>query len=57
MAEEEKKKKLSPLTVGAGAGASILSMLVGSFFHTSGTIIGAALGSVTYSVAGSAYAF
>ena len=50
MAGEEEKKKLSPLTIGAGAGASVLSMTIGSFFHTAGTLYGAAIGSVTYSV-------
>ncbi len=49
MAEEE-KKKLSPVTLAAGAGASILSMVIGSFFKTAGTIAGAAIASVTYSV-------
>ena len=49
MAEDE-KKKLSPLTLAAGAGASILSMVIGSFFKTAGTIVGAAIASVTYSV-------
>ncbi len=49
MAEEE-KKRLSPLTLAAGAGASILSMVIGSFFKTAGTVAGAAIASVTYSV-------
>jgi hypothetical protein len=49
MAEEE-KKRLSPLTLAAGAGASILSMVIGSFFKTAGTIAGAAIASITYSV-------
>src|SRR6266851_2527682 len=48
MAEE--KKKLSPLTLLAGAGAAVTSMLAGSFFGAAGTIAGAALSSVTYSV-------
>ena len=47
---EEEKKKLSPVTLAAGAGASILSMVIGSFFKTAGTIAGAAIASVTYSV-------
>src|SRR5882724_6912592 len=47
---DEEKKKLSPLTLIAGAGASILSMIIGSFFKTAGTIAGAAIASVTYSV-------
>lgn len=47
---EEEKKKLSPLAVAAGAGASVLSMVIGSFFGDSGTIFGAALSSVTCSV-------
>lgn len=50
MTAEEEKKKLSPLTLAAGAGASILSMVIGSFFKTAGTIAGAAIASVTYSV-------
>ncbi len=45
MAEE--KKKLSPLTVAAGAAASITSMLLGSFLGNAGTIFGAALSSIT----------
>lgn len=48
MAEEEKKLKL--LTIAAGAGASVLSMIIGSFFGDAGTLFGAALSSVTYSV-------
>lgn len=47
---EEEKKKLSPLAVAAGAVASVLSMVIGSFFGASGTIFGAALSSVTCSV-------
>lgn len=47
---EEEKKKLSPLAVAAGAVASVLSMVVGSFFGASGTIFGAALSSITCSV-------
>ena len=50
MTAEEEKKKLSPLTLAAGAGASILSMVIGSYFKTAGTIAGAAIASVTYSV-------
>jgi hypothetical protein len=46
MAEE---KKLSPFTLAAGAVASVLSMLVGSLLGDAGTLIGAAVGSVTYS--------
>jgi hypothetical protein len=46
----EEKKKLSPLAVAAGAVASVISMIVGSFFGASGTIFGAALSSVTCSV-------
>jgi hypothetical protein len=49
MAEEE-KKKLSPLAVAAGAIGSVLSMVIGSLFGASGTILGAALSSVTCSV-------
>ena len=49
MAEAE-KKKLSPFTLAAGAGASVLSMVIGSYFKTAGTIAGAAIASVTYSV-------
>src|SRR6266550_4113516 len=48
MAEEE--KKLRPLTIAAGAGASVLSMVIGSFFGDAGTLFGAALSSITYSV-------
>jgi hypothetical protein len=47
MAEEE--KKLSPFTLAAGAVASVLSMLVGSLLGDAGTLIGAAVGSITYS--------
>jgi hypothetical protein len=47
MAEEE--KKLSPVTLAAGALASVLSMFIGSLLGDAGTLIGAAVGSVTYS--------
>ena len=47
MAEEE--KKLSPITLAAGAVASVVSMLVGSLLGDAGTLIGAAVGSITYS--------
>lgn len=46
MAEE---KKLSPIALGAGAVASVASMLLGSLFGDAGTLYGAAIGSVTYS--------
>lgn len=41
----------------AGAGATVTSMLVGSFFGDSGTVYGAAIGSVTYSVAAEGYEY
>lgn len=50
MADEEEKKKLSPLAVAGGAGGSVLSMLIGSLFGDAGTIYGAALSSVVCSV-------
>jgi hypothetical protein len=44
MAEE--KKKINPISLIAGAAASVFSALAGSFFGVKGTIIGIALGSV-----------
>lgn len=41
----------------AGAGATVTSMLVGSFFGDAGTVYGAAIGSVTYSVAAEGYEY
>ena len=52
MAEEE-KKKLSPFTLIAGAGGSIIAMIIGARLKTDGTIPGAAIGSVVSS--GSAF--
>lgn len=43
------EKKLSPVTLAAGAAASVLSMIIGSFFGDAGTLYGAAISSVTYS--------
>lgn len=42
---------VSPLKLAAGAGAAVFSMLIGSFFGDSGTLIGAATGSLAYGVA------
>lgn len=55
MAEEksEEKKKLSPFTLIAGAGGSIIAMVIGARLKTDGTIPGAAIGSVVSS--GSAF--
>lgn len=47
MAEE--RKKLSPVTLGAGALASVTSMVVGSLFGDLGTLAGAALSSISCS--------
>lgn len=44
------EKKLSPVTLAAGAGASVVSMVIGSLFGDAGTLFGAALSSITYSV-------
>jgi hypothetical protein len=49
--ENDEKKKISPLTLIAGAGGSVTSMLAGSAFGIEGTVIGAAAGSVISGVA------
>lgn len=46
---KEEKKKLSPVTLGAGALASVTSMVIGSLFGDAGTLAGAALSSITCS--------
>jgi hypothetical protein len=51
--KEEEKKKLSPFTLIAGAGGSIIAMIIGAKLRTDGTIPGAAIGSVVSS--GSAF--
>jgi hypothetical protein len=48
---------LSPGKLAAGAGATVTSMVLGSFFGDSGTVYGAAIGSVTYSVAAEGYEY
>lgn len=48
---------LSALKLAAGAGATVTSMVVGSFFGDNGTIIGAASGSVVYGVAAEGYEY
>lgn len=45
----DEEKKLSPVTLAAGAVASVTSMLVGSLLGDAGTLLGAAVGSITYS--------
>ena len=42
----EEKKRLSPFTVIAGAGGSVLAMIAGSLFGVKGTIYGVAIGSI-----------
>jgi hypothetical protein len=53
--QEKPKLKLSPAQLGAGAAATITMSLVGSFFGPSGTLIAAALTSVTSTVATTVY--
>jgi cytoskeletal protein RodZ len=53
--QEKPKLKLSPAQLGAGAAATITMSLVGSFFGPSGTLVAAALTSVTSTVATTVY--
>jgi hypothetical protein len=49
------KTELSPTKVLAGAGASVTSALLGSYFGADGTVVGAAFGSVASTVAATFY--
>lgn len=44
------KDSLSPTEIASGAGASIVSAILGSFLGTVGTVLGAALGSIIYAL-------
>lgn len=46
---------MEPLALLAGAGASVTSMIIGSYFGDSGTLVGAASGSVVYGVTATWY--